>query len=217
MDTHGDRGFTLVEMLVGLAIGLLIAATAMAFVLGQVREMRALWIQSRVMHDLRDAADVIARDLRRAGHWRDATSPAWSPGSAPPNPHAALVPAATASDAARLSYSHDAGPDGDEQIGFRLRAGVIEMLLGSGRWQALTDAGTVVVTLFSVTPVLQRIPLQALCGRPCADDAACTPAQSVRSVTIAIRGHAADDARVVRSVQSLVHLRNDIVDGDCPS
>jgi prepilin peptidase dependent protein B len=217
MGAHHERGFTLAEALVGLAVGLLVVAAAIAFALAHAREVRALWIQSRVMQDLRDAADLVERDLRRAGHWRGASSPAWSPDAATLNPHAALLPAASASDAARLSYSNDDGPDTDEPIAFRLRDGVIEMLLGSGRWQAVTDAGTVVVTLFSITPVLERIPLQAVCARLCADAAACTPAQSVRSVNIAIRGHAAGDARFERSVQSLVHLRNDIVDGTCPS
>jgi type II secretory pathway pseudopilin PulG len=204
------RGFSLVETLVGLAVGLLVTATALALVLGHVREYRAAWIQSRVTQDLRDAADAVERDLRRAGHWRDATTAAWSAGAASAaNPHAALVPAAAPLDAVRFSYSND---DGDEAIGFRLHDGVVEMRLGSGRWQALTDGGTVTVTAFSLVPTQHDIPLQALCARAGGG----APALSMRSVQVAIRGHAAGDPRIVRSVQGLVHLPNHVVAGDCP-
>jgi len=211
-------GFTLVELLVGLAVGLVIVAAAATFAAAHVRDLRALWMQSRLMHDLRVAADVVAHDLRRAGHWRDAAALAWSAergASAPANPHALVSPVAAPSDAARFSYSHDGDAETDEPFGFRLREGVIEMRLGDGPWQALTDAGSVVVTSFRITPQVQEIALQGLCGRACDEAAGCAPIKSVRSLDIAIHGHAADDTRLVRSVQSVVRLRNDKVSGAC--
>ena len=63
------RGLTLVELLVGLALALLVAAGGAALLTSQLREHRALVLESRLMQDLRTAADLIARDLRRAGHW----------------------------------------------------------------------------------------------------------------------------------------------------
>jgi prepilin peptidase dependent protein B len=204
------RGFSLVETLVGLAVGLLVMAAALAFVLGHVREYRTAWIRSRVTQDLRDAADVVERDLRRAGHWRDATTTAWSSGAASAaNPHTALVAAAAPPDTARFSYSNDGG---DEAIAFRLHDGVMEMRLGTGRWQALTDAGMVTVTAFSLVPAQHEVSLQALCARSGSD----APALSMRSVQVAIHGHATGDPRIVRSVQGLVHLPNHVVAGDCP-
>ena len=51
-----------------------------------------------------------------------------------------------ASDAASYALPRDAIEnhvlDGTEQFGLRLRRGVIELQLGAGGWQALTDAGT---------------------------------------------------------------------------
>lgn len=219
MDRHRAAGLTLVEMLVGLAVGLVVVAAATAFVVAQANEVRALWIQSRVMHDLRIAAEVVARDLRRAGHWRDATATPWAAEGTEParmNPHAALLPGSAPSDAARFSYSHDEGPDALETFGFRLHGGAIEMLLGDGHWQTLTDSTSVVVTAFTITPLVQQHALQGVCALPCTA-AGCAPTQSVRSVNVAIHGRAAGDARIARSVQSLVRLRNDIVTGACPS
>jgi type IV pilus assembly protein PilW len=221
MQRRRTRGFTLVEMLVGLAVGLLIVAAATAFVLGQIRDLRARWIESRLMHDLRIAAEVVARDLRRAGHWSDATATAWSAegaGPMPANPHAPLLPASSPSNSAHFSYSHGEHADTPEGFGFRLHAGVIEMLLGDGHWQALTDAGSVVVTAFTIAPQVQQLSLQASCARACRAGTPCAPPeQSVRSVNVSIRARAAADERVVRSVQGLVRLRNDVVTGACPS
>jgi len=76
----------------------------------------------------------------------------------------------------------------------------------------------VLVTHFGVTPVLQSIPLQSLCARPCAPGApACPPTQSVRHLAIEIRGRSAGDARITGSAHGLARLRNDIVAGACPA
>jgi prepilin-type N-terminal cleavage/methylation domain-containing protein len=211
MPERRTHGYTLVEALVALAVGLLLAAAAIAFALAHVRELRALWIQGRVMHELRDAADVIELELRRAGHWRDAAATSWDAGTPPAaNPHAALLPAGTApAGAAQLSYSHDGD---DAPLGLRLHDGAIEMLFAGGRWQALTDPGTVQVTHFTITPLQRDVPLGTLCARDTAD----APALAQRTLAVAIRGHATADRGIERSVQALVQVRNDVVAGACP-
>ena len=70
---RGQRGLSLVELLVGLALGLLVVAGGAALLARQhLREHRALLLEARLMQDLRTAADLVARDLRRAGYWGDA-------------------------------------------------------------------------------------------------------------------------------------------------
>ncbi|HRP28880.1 MAG TPA: prepilin-type N-terminal cleavage/methylation domain-containing protein, partial [Burkholderiaceae bacterium] len=147
------RGFTLVELLVGLALALLVVAGGGALLTSQIRDHRALVLEARLMQDLRTAADLVARDLRRAGYWGDAGAGVWSADAAPrDNPYAALAPDDAASDAASLRYSRDTAEnhvvDGNEQFGFRLRNRAIEIQLGSGNWQALTDATLLAVTEF---------------------------------------------------------------------
>lgn len=70
-------GFTLVELLVGLALGLLVLAAALTLLAQQTHEQRALLVEARLMQDLRSAADLVARDLRRAGHWADSGAGNW--------------------------------------------------------------------------------------------------------------------------------------------
>ncbi len=225
MASRRQRGLTIVELLVGLAIGLFIVACATALLVSQLQAWRALVVQGRLMQDLGVACDVITRDLRRAGYWGDAAASAWPGGAsgAAANPYTALAPAAAASDAVSFRFSRDlhagAGVDANEQFGFRLRHGVIEMMLGGGNWQALTDPGSVVVTAFSVTPSLQQIALQGFCAKPCPEGAGvCAPQQLVRSLSVLISARSAGGAgvvRTVRTVRSEVQLRNDTIVGAC--
>jgi len=218
-----QRGITLVELMIGLALGLFIVASASTLLLGRIREHRALLVESRLMQDLRASAELVTRDLRRAGYWGDATAALWKAGggNAVANPYTALAPAAAASDAVSFRFSRDStendAVDVNEQFGFRLRKGVIEMLLG-GSWQALTDNGTMVVQSFSVTPSVQEVSLQGVCAKPCSSGGTeCMPKQQVRSLAVMITGRSAIDAGVVRSVRSDVRVRNDAVVGSCPA
>ena len=220
---RAQRGLSLIEMMIGLTIGLFITALAGTLLVSHVRENRSLLLEARLMQDLRSAADMITRDLRRAGYWAGATAGVWSADTSATrvNPYAALAPGSAASDAASFCYSRDNTEnntvDSNEEFGFRLRNGTIEMLLGAGGWQALTDSGTLTVTTFSVTPLVERIDLQASCSKPCpAGSTTCPPRQEVRSLALLITGRSATDTLVTRSVRSQVRLRNDSFTGACP-
>ena len=217
------RGTTMVEMLVGLAIGLVVVAGAVTLLARQLHEQRALLAEARLTQDLRNAADLIARDLRRAGYWGDAAAGVWSHGTPPRvNPYASVTSMAAASDTMRFAYSRDAAEDqaagAGEHTGFRLHGNAIEAQVGA-HWQALTDASMLVVTAFELTPGIDNIDLSALCTRPCdaagMADGSCPPRQQVRRVTVRIAGHATADARLARSAQAQVRLRNDAIAGAC--
>jgi type IV pilus assembly protein PilW len=215
-----QRGLSLIELMVGLALGLFIVAVATSLLVNRVREHREQLIEARLMQDLRTSADLVTRELRRAGHWGDATAAIRRTTANPQtNPYAAVAPGASASDAVSFRFSRDSVEDqvvdANEQFGFRLRQGVVDMLLGSGNWQALTDGGTMTVTAFSVVPLVQEIALDALCNTPCAGGGACLPRQQVRSFSVAISARAVADAKLLRNVRSSVRLRNDAIVGAC--
>jgi len=215
------RGLTLVELLIGLTLGLFVAAGAGAWIATSLREHRAALLEGRLMQDLRSGANAIARDLRRAGYWGAAVEGVWLPGStaAMSNPYAAVAPLGAASDAIAFAYSRDAvendALDANEQFGFRLRNGVIQMQMGGG-WQAVTDVETLVVTAFQITPDVQTVSLESACPAACpASSVTCPPRVAVRSLALRIDGRAAHDAAVLRSVRARVRLRNDAVSGSC--
>lgn len=215
-------GLSLVELLVGTAVGLLVVAAASTLVVHHVRESRALTIETRLMQDLRTAVDIVARDLRRAGYWAGAGSGVaardGSVGAA--NPYAATSPEVAASDTVRLRYSRDAAEndsvDSNEQFGFRLRNDAIEMQLGDANWQSLTDAGTLRITEFNVEPSIEESSLAAFCAGPCAaGDATCPPRQQTRRFAVRISGLSTLDPAVRRSLRAEARVRNGTVVGSC--
>jgi prepilin peptidase dependent protein B len=218
-----QRGLSIVELLVGVALGLVVAAAAAKLLAGQLGESRSLLREARLMQDLRTAADLVTRDLRRVGHWGAAASGVWGPGASAsavlPNPYAALPPGDAASDAISFQFSRDGvenhSVDSNERFGFRLRNGTLEMQLGAANWQALTDTTLLTVTVFSITPTVQTISLAGYCAAACTGGSC--PQQQVRSLAVRLAGRARSDATVTRSVHSEVRLRNDAFSGACPA
>ena len=208
-----QRGLSLIELMVGAAIALFVAAAGGGLLAGHLRENRALLLEARLTQDLRTTADLINRDLRRAGYWGNA--------GAGVNPYAELVPGIAASDSVSLHYSMDATEndvvDRNEQFGFRLRGGAVELQLGAGNWQALTDANTLTVTAFSVIPEVQDVSLASFCPTACAADSnsTCPPHRKVRNLTVSITAALVSDVRVVRAVRSNVRVRSDAIVGSC--
>ena len=62
------QGFTLVELLVGMALGLIVAAGAMAMFVSIARSTSTIVQTNRLQQELRSIALVMTRDIRRAGY-----------------------------------------------------------------------------------------------------------------------------------------------------
>ena len=215
-------GLSLVELLVGMAVGLLVVAAGSTVVLDNIRENRALGLEMRLMADLRTAADIVSRDLRRAGYWADAASGIRNDDglAVPSNPYSDVSPEAGPSDTVRFRFSRDAVENGlvdsNEQFGFRLHAGAVELQLGDGNWQAITDATVLTVTAFAVEPTIEETSLAGFCVDPCpAGSTACPPRQQVKRFTVAIAARSVADAHVQRSLQTTVRLRRLGLVGSC--
>ncbi len=188
-----QRGLSLVELMVGSAISLMIVAVALLAFTHHLRENRSLLLETRLMQDLRTTTNLMAQNLRRAG------------------------PLSETGNGVLFSYPGTAGTSAEMR--YRLRAGVIEMKLGEGYWQAMTDAGTLRVAAFSITPRVEETVLDGFCSRACAEgsSATCPPRQQVRSLAIRVEAHAANDPAVLRGTSTTVHLRNDALHGACPT
>lgn len=225
MSRRTIRGLSLVELMVGIAVGLMVVAGASFVAVNQIGDNRRLLLETQVQQDLRAAADMVARDLRRAGYWGASETGVWQ-GNDPnvaPNPYAATSPNAPGAAVAEVTfaYSRDAAgaedgaiDDDREGFGFKLESGVLKMRLG-GAWQALTDGNVLEVTRFDVA--LNAQTAQQACFKECpGGGTACWPVQSVRRFTVDIEGRAVADPAVVRSVRESVRLRNDATGGACP-
>jgi type IV pilus assembly protein PilW len=224
----GQAGMSLVELLIGITLGLFITGAGITAFVVHLRESRALIAQSRLMQDLRAATDLITRDLRRAGYWGDAAAGVWprdsetGAGGAASNPYSAMAVSRLAGPAVTFRFSRDAiengSVDDNEQFGYRLRGGTLELQLSAGRWQAMTDPNAMKITRLEIVPTEQVVDLGDSCRVPCpVPSATCPPRLHVRSVTVTVAARSTTDAASERFVRSSVRLRNDEVTGSCPA
>jgi len=206
-----QRGLSIVEMMVGVAIGLIVVAAAALLVSAQLGENRRLLIETQIQQDLRATADIMTRELRRAGYSNLAPSSVWYRGTpgVVKNLLTAVSPTATPQSEVTYQYFRNGS---ESSFGFKLEDGVIKTLIG-GEWQQLTDANTLKVTALTITPnTAPAAPTRLPCPKLCADGTQnCWPTIQVRDLIVDITAQAANDASVTRSIRSAVRLRNDWV------
>jgi type IV pilus assembly protein PilW len=238
-----QRGLSIVELLVGVAVGLFLVAGATTLFVTNLGNSRQLLLEARINQDLRATTDLITRDLRRAGYWNNAlcgTVVAGTTASCPvvTNPYRAITPG-TGIVEYGLSQENEAAEDNNlgnnEQFGYQRvvqnGVGVVQMKLGAGNWQTVTDPTAMDVTAFTVTPTETNVDVRTACAVACCSDADVTagtcatrniaagascPTIRVRQYAVALTANAIGNARVTRTLQTRVRPRNDEYAGVCP-
>lgn len=217
------RGVSIVELMIGITIGLFILAGASMVMTNQLGDNRRLLLETQMQQDLRSVATLISRDVRRANYYGKSYLQVWTsnPAQILVNPYNALLPT-NASASTSLQYARslddenqgigvdDDAPSASELVGFSLNSSshAIEMQLGTARAQALTDPNVLRVTDLSFTVTTVNLPVP--CGATCPVNAAnCALLQRQRQVTFVIVAEAVHDSRVRRSIHETVRLRND--------
>lgn len=229
-----ERGLSLIELMVGIAVGMIVVAGATTMMTAQLADHRRLVLETQVQQDLRAAADLMVRELRRSGSWTVPQNGIAAPNaSAAPmeNKYAARLNVAQEDDSPVLTYSYarhntrsgmatDPPEDNEvnestEVFGFKLDSGVLRMRVGR-RWQPMTDENTLIVTAFNVATSSQSVSLIDSCPNRC-DGAggSCPPRQIQKRVTITLTGQAAHDNAVTRQVSVSGRVRNDEITGSC--
>lgn len=207
-----QRGLSLVELMVGVAVGLFVVAGAATLAATQMAENRRLLLETQVQQDLRAAADIVTRELRRAGYDNFPESMVWSPdpSASQPGPNAkAGLALAQGSDVVTYRYDRPSAP-ALTSFGYQLAGNTIKQRIGASV-QDLTDPRTLKVTAFNV--VLQAVGSEQLaCPKLCDDGSQdCWPTLALTDAVVTITGEAVSDSTVSRTVTSRMRLRNDAV------
>jgi type IV pilus assembly protein PilW len=179
-------------------------------------------LEARLNQDLRSAADLVARDLRRASYWQSSLAGTKAIGSGSgttPNPYRAVQ--STGSSVA-YGFSRDEEEDNTlgagEQFGFRLTGeGMLQMQTASDAWSDLVDGKLVRITAFEITPREVELNLGDLCSKVCMPGDPNCPTTKVRHFDLLLRGQAVADEAVTRELRLAVRLRNDQLEGACPA
>ena len=237
-------GVSIVELMVGITISLFILAGASLVLTTQLDNNRRLLLEAQLQQDLRTTADMIARDVRRAGYWGKSYCNVW-PASrddlvncGAPNPYNGMTTTPAPEGATRLVYDRSTDAEGGasfntddgavdggaanrprERVGFQWNAGegTIEYLVGD-RWQALTDPAVLRVTQFTMTLNRQVLPVPCAAAGCQAQGPLCGGPMSVQSrdLSFTIVARAVHDANVQRSLRENVRLRNSVPVEQCP-
>ena len=210
-------GLSIVELMVGVTIGLFILAGASMVLTTQLGDNRRLLLEAQVQQDLRATVDLISREIRAAGYWATAYQQVWQVSTT--NPYSAGPLVATSDDTSLVYYKslEESGLDNNsidsnEYGGFRRNASTltIEVQLGSGNWQPLTDPAVLTVTQFTLVPNTVAVDIP-----PSVPGAVSTLKLCSRDVTLTIVVQAVHDTAVQRSISNRIRLRNDVVKASC--
>lgn len=217
---QAHRGLSIVELLVGIAVGLFVLAGATMVASNQVADNKRLLLETQLQQDMRTAMDVIVRDIRRSGYWYFADDlPMVGASLGPPSPYQAagqmdpsnvlLYTYSSAWTTANASLPAVAA----DFKGFRRNGDVIQVQLGNGNWQALTDPDSVRITSFTaITEGALQINLPTCAAPPCPAANPCgTPRMVTRRILLAMEGEARHDPSVRRRLGATVRVRNEEV------
>jgi len=211
-----QHGMSLVELMVGITVGLFVVAAATTLMANQLSDNRRLLVETQVQQDMRATMDIITRQLRRAGAvdiLLAQTGLATSNGAGGAKSVYTDMPFAAGSEVRFRFYRNadDTGP-----YGFKLEDNTIKTLVsGNAVPQELTDSNVLKVTAFAVTPTVVAsvaLPCPKLCSSAAGPPTtSCWPQLIVRDYTVTITAEAKSDDKVKRTMSSTVRLRNDWV------
>lgn len=183
-----QRGLSIIEMMVGIAVGLFIVGGAIKLFVDNLSNNRRLLLETRVNQDLRAASDLIVRDLRRAGYWRNAHLGLSSDALSPPltNNYSGIQnPSATQVDYTYAKDADNAVNTATEQFGVRrstvavagVNRGVLQLRTADA-WQTITDPATVDIPAvggLNIAMTTRSTDLWDAC--PCLGELTCTQNQ----------------------------------------
>lgn len=246
MSFKAQHGLGLVELMVGITVGLIVSAGASMVAVNQINEHRRLMLETQIQQDLRTAADMLQQDLRRAGFRGLTELGVWAPPSAVGT--AAELPAMAASANPYSAVDREESPTGltftymyarysggglygantprdAEHFGFKWDKSnktlylMVGMIDGRPNWQPITDPDTVRITDFDIDFISpQMTGVGDFCDKECgtATTPAC-PVHEVRQVKFTIVGEARHDSNVKRTLSGVERLRADSISGACPA
>lgn len=218
---RAQNGASIMELLIGMTVGLIILAGASTLFVNYLSSNRILLLSTRLTEEMRAATELVERDLQRAGYWSNAVSAVYNATAAtqPVNPYADIT-AGTGLDYAYALHNNTAVAT-DESFAFRLTKangiGTLEMRK-SGVWTAVTSPDATNVTAFTITPVVRTILLSEYCVKPCpSGSTTCPPQIQLRQYDLAFSAQAVVDPTIRRQVAESIRVRNDVTSGACPT
>ena len=201
---YKHRGFTLIELMISIVIGLIILAAVVGMFVTLIKSDNDNLKSIRLNQELRAAISLITRDIRRAGANQNA---AINSSTIPPTNPFSVVGGTRLTIAANqqgilnscVIYSYDANDGSNEAYGYRRDStdGTIEAraaggLCSASGWLTITDDHLVNITALTFT-----------------DTTVTQAGVNIRQITITLSGQLRRDSSVTRTLSETVKVRND--------
>ncbi|MCK2087795.1 prepilin-type N-terminal cleavage/methylation domain-containing protein [Thauera aromatica] len=196
---HPEQGVSLIELMVGLLIGLLVVAAVGGVYVSTTRSSADILAANRLNQEVRAITELMNFEIRRAGFGLDAGEES----------------VAIDDSGSCIVYRYQFGGS-ERNAGFRLNAGQIELKDGgtledcsSGTWAAVTDSSMVNITALdfdaSGSACFDRITSDAI---DCSD---LVSGVLVRRITVEIAAQLTADQSVAVQTRDTIRVRNDRV------
>jgi prepilin peptidase dependent protein B len=101
-------GLNLIELMVGLVVGLVVLAAISTVYLNTARGSRDTMNANRLNQDLRAVMDIMVADIRRAGYWGTAVSGSTNPFTVRTSPATDIYVSTIAANQGCILYAYDA-------------------------------------------------------------------------------------------------------------
>jgi len=223
------KGFTLIELMIAIALGLIVIAGAISFYVLTISGSTNTIKSAQLNYDLGVAMTLMANDIKRSGYWGGAISGADSA----LNPFMAATERVKVLDSGQcVLYTYDASGDDsdsngddvetDEYYGFKLDSGTIRMRLtgattadcSDGSWASseIIDGDLINITALTFVPTYSCLNITNSASTIQATTSECTTAGDsiveIRQVTITLTGQLVGDSSVSETLSETVMIRN---------
>ena len=209
------RGFTLIELMVSITLGLIVTGALVAFTVSTVQSNSDNVKMTRLTQDLRTSMNVALREVRRAGY--DSISVTKALTTSDPSKYLQLK-----ADEGKscVTYTYDRGNSTTESRGFKLNpnTGALQMKVASSvvdcdsatGWENVSDTNVVQMTKF--VPRLSETRFCAELGEykdpaDATKTLAIIARGSVRTLAVCVKGNLRSDQALSRHVSDIVRLR----------
>lgn len=227
-----QSGFTLVEIMIALVIGLIVVAAIISMYGATAKSGSDTIKSSRLNHDLEAVMALMINDIKRSGYWAGATVAT----DTRTNPFTAATTNIQIPAAGCILYTYDGNGDktvdSNEYYGFKLennsikirKTGTTTDVAGcnaSTDWEEFIDGNQLTITTlqFSFVDITTpSLPAKSRClnvtTNTVTNDTACTPTASgdnliqKRLVNIVLAGRLSSDASVKKTLNGTVEVRN---------
>lgn len=218
---HGpawQRGWTLVDLLLGMGLGLFLCAVAGGLMLSQWREHKHLLAETLLQQELRNAMALMRHEVHRSGADPAAHELIPERGGRPSipaeSPRLQLLVGGkpttddSTGDGLTLAYGRREPSDPRRRIerGFRLQGSQLQYLLERS-WQPWNDSNTVRFMRLELRLARAGSTWPGACACP-SSSAPCDVSLQGQTLHVLLVGQSRLDSRTVRSLSSSIHVPN---------